>query len=212
LHPAKDDERSKKIIKVKQEAASKQYMPKKIPHHNASIPRDKLVPDLDIPTAKAVPALEQIKSTHLEEVPPQHKQIVEIDDSQELSQPVINIEQQRKDSSFSFALDNVTDEIVNHDLRAEAPVIQRILTNDTVAKDDEAVPETQVTMIANDDEFNAEVQKDLQVAKQLWADMADENPFKPVVSKSQRKRIKQLARSAGQPYNTRAQGAPSNSI
>jgi hypothetical protein len=65
-------------------------------------------------------------------------------------------------------------------------------------------------MIANDDEFNAEVQKDLQVAKQLWADMADENPYKLVVSKSQRKRLKQLARSAGQPYNTRSQGAPSN--
>jgi hypothetical protein len=211
LHPVKDDERSKKIIKIKQEAASKQYMPKKNPHHNDSIPRDKLVPDVAIPMAKAIPALEQSKSTHVEEVPPQHKQIVEIDDSQELSQPVINIEQQRNDSSFSFALDNVTDEIVNHDLHTEAPVIQRILTNDTVAKDDEAVPETQVT-IANDDEFNAEVQKDLQVAKQLWADMADENPFKPVVSKSQRKRIKQLARSAGQPYNTRAQGAPSNSI
>jgi predicted adenine nucleotide alpha hydrolase (AANH) superfamily ATPase len=47
------------------------------------------------------------------------------------------------------------------------------------------------------------VQADLQVIKQVWAAMEKgEQPFTSVISISQKKMIKQLARSVGQPYNT----------
>jgi hypothetical protein len=65
--------------------------------------------------------------------------------------------------------------------------------------------------VVNDEDFDAIVQKDLQVVKQIWADMAEnEKPFTPFVSKSQRKRNNQKVRSAGQPYQTRSKGAPTN--
>ncbi|MCI26340.1 hypothetical protein A2U01_0047535, partial [Trifolium medium] len=70
---------------------------------------------------------------------------------------------------------------------------------------------TQKIVILPDDEFDEVVRADLQVIKQAWAAMEKgEKPFTPVISKSQKKKIKQLARSVGQPYNTRSRGGTSH--
>ncbi|MCH81028.1 sieve element occlusion protein, partial [Trifolium medium] len=51
------------------------------------------------------------------------------------------------------------------------------------------------------------VQTNLRVIKQVWAVMGKgEKSFTPFISKSQKKKKKQLAWSAGQPYNTRSTG------
>jgi hypothetical protein len=53
-------------------------------------------------------------------------------------------------------------------------------------------------MILPDEDFDEVVRADLHLIKQVWTDMEkSENPFTPVLSKSQRKKIKQLARSRG---------------
>jgi hypothetical protein len=73
------------------------------------------------------------------------------------------------------------------------------------------VPETQITRVVNDEEFDEQMQNELKVVKQLWANMAEqEKPFTPFVSKSRKKKDKQKVRSACQPYNTRSKGAPSH--
>jgi hypothetical protein len=57
---------------------------------------------------------------------------------------------------------------------------------------------TQNIVILSDDEFGEVVQADLQVIKQAWAVMEKgDKPFILVISKSQKKKIKQLARSVG---------------
>jgi hypothetical protein len=66
-------------------------------------------------------------------------------------------------------------------------------------------------MILPDDEFDEAVQADLQVIKQAWAAMEKgEKSFTPVISKSQKKKIKQLARSVGQSCNTHSKGDTSH--
>ncbi|MCH97869.1 hypothetical protein A2U01_0018866, partial [Trifolium medium] len=61
------------------------------------------------------------------------------------------------------------------------------------------------------EEFDEEVQKELRVVKQLWADMAEqEKPFMPFVSRSRKKKDKQKVRNAVQPYHTRSKGPPSH--
>jgi hypothetical protein len=66
-------------------------------------------------------------------------------------------------------------------------------------------------MILPDDEFDEVVQADLQVIKQAWVTMEKgEKPFTPIISKSQKKKIKQLARSVGQSYNTLSKGDTSH--
>ncbi|MCI09662.1 hypothetical protein A2U01_0030749 [Trifolium medium] len=96
-------------------------------------------------------------------------------------------------------------------LHSEDPVLQlideqvkvRSISNDD-GEDILMVPSTQLVMVVNDKEFNDVVQKDLQVVKKLWADMAEakqgqqEESFTPFVSKSQKKKNKNLARSACQ--------------
>ncbi|GAU27526.1 hypothetical protein TSUD_147200 [Trifolium subterraneum] len=73
------------------------------------------------------------------------------------------------------------------------PVLQRMdeqvvtQTIDDMTSDDGGeiimVPTTQVNVVL-DEEFNEQVQNELRVVKQLWADMADqEKPFTPVVLK-----------------------------
>ncbi|MCI59923.1 hypothetical protein A2U01_0081178, partial [Trifolium medium] len=53
------------------------------------------------------------------------------------------------------------------------------------------VPATQNTRVVNDVEFDEEVQKELKVVKQLWANMVEqEKPFTPFVSRSQKKKDK----------------------
>jgi hypothetical protein len=55
-------------------------------------------------------------------------------------------------------------------------------------------------IILPEKDFDEVVRADLQLIKQAWADMEKgETPFTPVVCKSQRKKIKQLARTRGQP-------------
>ncbi|MCI57000.1 hypothetical protein A2U01_0078251, partial [Trifolium medium] len=80
--------------------------------------------------------------------------------------------------------------------------------NDASAR---AIPDTtQKVVILPDEEFDEVVQADLRIIKQAWAAMANgEKPFTPVISKSQKKKIKQLALSVGQPYNTRSRGGTS---
>jgi hypothetical protein len=70
---------------------------------------------------------------------------------------------------------------------------------------------TQQMMILSDEDFDDVVKADLKLIKQAWADMATgEKSFTPVVSKSQRKKIKQLARNCRQPYNTGSMGVTSH--
>ncbi|MCI77609.1 hypothetical protein A2U01_0098879, partial [Trifolium medium] len=53
------------------------------------------------------------------------------------------------------------------------------------------------------------VQKDMQVIRQAWAGMAEqEQEFTTVLSKQQKKKNKRIAKSAGQPYHTGSKGAP----
>ncbi|MCI08167.1 defensin-like protein, partial [Trifolium medium] len=62
-----------------------------------------------------------------------------------------------------------------------------------------AIPETtQKVRILSDEDFEEVVRADLQLIKQAWADKEkDDKHFTTVISKSQRKKIKQLARSRG---------------
>ncbi|MCH89860.1 RNA-directed DNA polymerase (Reverse transcriptase), partial [Trifolium medium] len=56
------------------------------------------------------------------------------------------------------------------------------------------VPETQLGLvIASDNEFDDDVQHDLQILKQAWADMAEGGHFTPYISKQQKKMNKRLA-------------------
>jgi hypothetical protein len=77
------------------------------------------------------------------------------------------------------------------------------------------VSATQLVRVVNDEEFDDVVHKDLQLAKKFWDDMVEakqgkqEESFTPFVSKS-RKKNKNLARSACQPYHSRSKVAPPN--
>jgi hypothetical protein len=62
-------------------------------------------------------------------------------------------------------------------------------------------------VLANDDDFDEVAKNDIALIRQAWADK--EQPFTTVVSKSQRKKIKQLARGAGQSHNTHSKGVTS---
>ncbi|MCH86872.1 protein RADIALIS-like 1-like [Trifolium medium] len=99
---------------------------------------------------------------------------------------------------------------VSQETHAE-PVHQ--LNNDD-GEDIRMVPATQLVRVVNDEEFDDVVQKDLQVVKKLCADMAEANQgqqeesFAPFVSKSRKKKNKNLAKSVGHPYHTRSKGAP----
>jgi hypothetical protein len=47
------------------------------------------------------------------------------------------------------------------------------------------VPETQITRGVNNEEFDEQMQNELKVVKQLWANMAEqEKPFTPFVLKN----------------------------
>ncbi|PNX71123.1 hypothetical protein L195_g026994 [Trifolium pratense] len=71
----------------------------------------------------------------------------------------------------------------------------------------------QNVMILPDEDFDGVVRVDLQLIKQAWTDKEKgETPFITVISKSQRKKIKQLARSRGQPYNTRSRDNTSHEL
>jgi hypothetical protein len=127
----------------------------------------------------------------------------------------------RHSSAFSMPLQGVIDAIEQAALPVEEPLLQRIEQHDLLQtpqdiedlSDEEEemirVPETQITRVVNDEEFADDVQKELQVVKQLWADMTEnEKPFTPFISMSQKKKEKQRVRSAAQPYHTRSKGAP----
>jgi hypothetical protein len=68
-----------------------------------------------------------------------------------------------------------------------------------------AIPNTtQNVVILPNEEFDETVQADLHIIKQVSDAMEKgEKSFTPVISKSQKKKIKQLVRRVGQPYNTR---------
>jgi hypothetical protein len=115
-------------------------------------------------------------------------------------------------------LNDVTDEIVQGELAVSEPVLQQItepvdsekMVDASSDDGEEIVIETQLTRMVND-EFDDVVQKELQVVKQIWADMADnDKQFTSVVSKSQKKRNRQKMCSAGQPYHTRSKGTRSH--
>ncbi|MCI82296.1 hypothetical protein A2U01_0103570, partial [Trifolium medium] len=55
-------------------------------------------------------------------------------------------------------------------------------------------------MILPDEDFDEVVRADLQLIKQAWTNMKKgEKPFTPVLSKSQKKKNKHLARNGEQP-------------
>ncbi|GAU47236.1 hypothetical protein TSUD_242860 [Trifolium subterraneum] len=77
---------------------------------------------------------------------------------------------------------------------------------------DRVIPEiTQKVVILSDEDFDEVVIADLQLIKQVWADMEKGGkPFTPIISKIQRKKNKQLVRSGGKPYNIRSRGGTSH--
>ncbi|WJX49454.1 hypothetical protein P8452_35888 [Trifolium repens] len=131
-------------------------------------------------------------------------------------QPVQNvvaaiIVKDKRDTSFSLPLHNVVDEIAHGDLRSSSPIIQQIPNLETVVITDgeEEVVETQFDIVVDDSKFDKAVQEELKVVNKLWADIKEgeqQEPFTQYVSKHRMKLIKKMARSAGQPYNTRSTG------
>jgi hypothetical protein len=97
----------------------------------------------------------------------------------------------------------VAEEIVVHMLEQEDTILSDALipaTHVMLSTDSgRPIPDTtQQMMILPDEDFDEVVRADLHLIKQVWTDMEkSENPFTPVLSKSQRKKIKQLARSRG---------------
>ncbi|MCI26485.1 hypothetical protein A2U01_0047681 [Trifolium medium] len=66
---------------------------------------------------------------------------------------------------------------------------------------------------SSDDDFHVDativVQNDIHLIRQAWADTVEqEQPFTQYISKQQKKKNSRMARSAGQPYQTRSKGAP----
>jgi hypothetical protein len=262
---AKVDNRAKKIITIKKEAANMQYIPKK---------KDNAFPS----TAEVVEVETNHQQSNLrgshegnkqnEEQEAGHYQahegpkIPSNDNGATANDGVVV----QHSTSFSMTLNNVQDDIVLGDIQIDDPVLQQVTTDDVAGvtpinedldqeekeTDDNSsnVPDTQLAFVKQDDavevgftpvdiavsvpndfdasafvipgtmqnirilpddEFDEVVQADLQVIKQAWAAMEKgEKPFTPVISKSQKKKIKQLARSVGQPYNTRSKGDTSH--
>jgi hypothetical protein len=211
------EDNSKQIVKVKKEAAKvmkyvakQQHVPVIIPAQSSVVPEvpkaDKLITAVDVSHASVADAGKVVID---DEVTP--KQDVETAYKARTAAPQI--------TSFSMPLKDVTDEIVQGELAVSEPVLQQItepvdsekMVDATSDDGEEIVIETQLTRVVNDEEFDDVVQKELQVVKQIWADMADnDKQFTPVVSKSQKKRNRQKMRSAGQPYHTRSKGARSH--
>jgi hypothetical protein len=108
------------------------------------------------------------------------------------------------------------EERVAHTLEREDIVLLDTLSPATHVRHDtdsgRPIPDTtQQMMILLDENFDDVVRAYLKLIKQAWADMATgEKSFTPVVSKSQRKKIKQLARNCRQPYNTGSMGVTSH--
>ncbi|MCH84725.1 hypothetical protein A2U01_0005560 [Trifolium medium] len=113
-----------------------------------------------------------------------------------------------KNNTFSMPLQDVTDEVGHGNLHVTESVLQQndeqVVTQkqtivDEISDDGQEiiiVPETEITRVVNDDEFDEEVQNDLKVVKQLWANMAEhEKPFTPFVLRSRKKKDKQKVRS-----------------
>jgi hypothetical protein len=216
---AKVDNRAKKIITIKKEAANMQYIPKK---------KDNAFPS----TAEVVEVETNHQQSNLrgshegnkqnEEQEAGHYQahegpkIPSNDNGATANDGVVV----QHSTSFSMTLNNVQDDIVLGDIQIDDPVLQQVTTDDvagvTPINDFDApafvIPGTmQNIMILPDDEFDEAVQADLQVIKQAWAAMEKgEKSFTPVISKSQKKKIKQLARSVGQSCNTRSKGDTSH--
>jgi hypothetical protein len=128
--------------------------------------------------------------------------------------------EQLKSTSFHLALDNVRDEVAQGHLDSNNVILQMAHTElaaqgESTPLDEEqqlanscsVVPETQNLVVANDDDFDEVAKNDIALIRQAWADK--EQPFTTVVSKSQRKKIKQLARGAGQSHNTHSKGVTS---
>jgi hypothetical protein len=90
-----------------------------------------------------------------------------------------------------------------HTVERETIVLSDALIPTTHVKlsidSDRPIPNTtQHMMILPDEDFDEVVRADLQLIKQAWVDIkTGEKPFTPVISKSQRKKIKQLARNRG---------------
>ncbi|KAK2377327.1 hypothetical protein QL285_078023 [Trifolium repens] len=83
---------------------------------------------------------------------------------------------QLQGSAYNMPLLGVTDEIMQGNVNGAAPILQRtdeLVEVETINESDDEqniilVPETQLTKVVNDEEFDAVVQKDLQVVKQIW--------------------------------------------
>ncbi|MCH84542.1 hypothetical protein A2U01_0005374, partial [Trifolium medium] len=74
------------------------------------------------------------------------------------------------------------------------------------------IPETQTSVVITPDEELDEIARsDIQVLKPVWGDLVEgDQSFAPYVSKHKKNKMNKLARSAGQPYNTRSRGVPSH--
>ncbi|PNY03673.1 putative NBS resistance protein [Trifolium pratense] len=199
LHPDKERDHSKQIIKVKKEAAQVlQYVAKPQPkpqQKNGST----TLPQMDAPQHREslpVPVASAKPRTHTQE------------NATKDNIPVMYTEakgEKATSTSYSMPLQGVTDEIVQGKLPVTGPILEEVVVQslDVVRNNNSGeeevifVPETQLTRVVADDDFDDVVQKDLHAAKKLWADMVEmEQPFTPVVSKSKLKKERQKLRSA----------------
>jgi hypothetical protein len=65
--------------------------------------------------------------------------------------------------------------------------------------------ETQNVVIVQNDNLDKLVKADIQIPKQIWTDMAEEEKlFTPYLTKYQKKETKKLTTSIGESYNTRS--------
>ncbi|PNX84066.1 hypothetical protein L195_g040119 [Trifolium pratense] len=125
----------------------------------------------------------------------------------------------------SEVLKDVHDEIGQGNLDMDDPILQKIDEHVEVDNNEDkaeffapetqmlsvdsgrAIPDTtQNILILPNEEFDEVVRADLQLIKQAWAAAEKGEEFILVINKSRQKKIKQLARSRGQPYNTRSTG------
>ncbi|MCI48530.1 hypothetical protein A2U01_0069773, partial [Trifolium medium] len=73
-----------------------------------------------------------------------------------------------------MTLKDVNDEIAQGNLHSEESILQQVeVSSNDDGEDIIMVPTTQLVRVVNDEEFDKVVQKECQVVKKLWADMAE---------------------------------------
>ncbi|XP_045829142.1 uncharacterized protein LOC123920859 [Trifolium pratense] len=263
---AKVDNRGKKIITIKKEAANIQYVPKKkdcaLPSTSAEVVEVENNHQSNLIGTQEGKQQNEEHEAERQQAPESPKSpSKDIGATLNATDDVVV----QHSTSFSVTLHTVHDDIVLKNIQTDDLVLRQVTTDDvagvTVTKQDfdqeaeettdnsSSVPDTQpvkqadaveiencftpidITVTETNDfdasahaipdttqkivilpyeEFDEVVKADLRLIKQVWAAAANREKFTPVISKSKAKKIRQLARSVGQPYNTRFRGGTSH--